>query len=58
MRYAPTLTDEGAGTRPNSPVSADTPGQLPCPGRGRPQTPLIKSLDPRILLVLILYVQR
>ena len=35
MRYAPTLTDEGAGTRPNSPASADAPGQIPCPGRGR-----------------------
>ena len=23
------------GTRPNSPASADAPGQLPCPGRGR-----------------------
>ena len=32
MQFAPTCT------RPNSPASADAPGKLPCPGRGRPYT--------------------
>ena len=37
--YRGTCIRVPSGTRPNSPASADAPGQLPCLGRGRPQTP-------------------